>query len=71
MAKEFGIKDGEAASLVYDDAVKLYSDTGIPTDASMLEDIATAKETQGITRNVAISEVADWSFAGESATGIR
>jgi len=45
LGKEFGIKDGEVASLVYDDAIKLYSDTGIPTDASMLEDIAAAKET--------------------------
>jgi len=71
LAKEFGIKDGEVAGLVYDDAVNLYSDTGIPTDASMMEDIAAAKETQGITRNVAISEVADWSFARESAKGIR
>jgi NitT/TauT family transport system substrate-binding protein len=66
MAGELGIKDREVANLVYDDAIKLYSDTGIPTDASMIEDIASAKETQGITREVSISDVADWRFAREA-----
>lgn len=66
MAGELGVKDREVANLVYDDAIQLYSDTGIPTDASMIEDIASAKETQGITREVSISDVADWRFAREA-----
>ncbi len=71
MAKEFGIKDRDVASMVYDDAVKLYSDIGIPTDASMMEDIASAKETQGISREVSISDVADWRFAREATKELR
>jgi ABC-type nitrate/sulfonate/bicarbonate transport system substrate-binding protein len=71
MANQLGIKDREVASLVYDDAIKLYSDTGVPTDASMMEDIASAKETQGITREVSISDVTDWSFAREALKGLK
>jgi ABC-type nitrate/sulfonate/bicarbonate transport system substrate-binding protein len=63
MAKELGIKDREIASLVYDDSIKLYSDTGIPSESSMIEEIETAKEILGSSRDVSISEVADWSFA--------
>jgi NitT/TauT family transport system substrate-binding protein len=71
MAKELGIKDREVAALVYDDATKLYSDTGIPSEASMLEDIAVAKETQGVTRKVSISDVADWGFAREASRQLK
>ncbi len=63
MAKELGIKDREIASLVYDDSIKLYSDTGIASESSMIEEIETAKEILGSSRDVSISEVADWSFA--------
>jgi ABC-type nitrate/sulfonate/bicarbonate transport system substrate-binding protein len=63
MSKELAIKDKEISSMIYDDGIKLYSDTGTPTDASMLEEIGIAKEFLGISRDVAIAEVADWSFA--------
>ena len=63
MNKELGINDSEISSMVYDDAVKLYSDTGIPSDASMMEEIASAKEILGISKDVSPSDVADWSFA--------
>jgi NitT/TauT family transport system substrate-binding protein len=63
MSKELRIKDREVSSLVYDDGMKLYSDTGIPSDASVTEEIAIAKEILGISRNVSASEVSDWSFA--------
>jgi NitT/TauT family transport system substrate-binding protein len=63
MAKELAMKDREIASMVYDDGVKLFSDTGIPSAASMTEEIETAKEILGITKDVSVSEVADWSFA--------
>jgi NitT/TauT family transport system substrate-binding protein len=33
MSKELGIKDREISNMVYDDGIKLYSDTGIPADA--------------------------------------
>jgi hypothetical protein len=35
MAANYGFKDKEVASHVYDDPVSLYLDTGIPTEASM------------------------------------
>ena len=71
MGKELGIKDNEIASMVYDDGIKLYSDTGTPSDSSMIEEIGTAKEFLGISRDVAISEVADWSFARIALKSLR
>ena len=71
MAKEFSMADPEVAHLVYEDAIKLYSDTIIPSDASMMDGIANAKEVQTITREVSISEVADWSFARQAATELK
>lgn len=63
MARELGIKDQKIGNLVYDDAVKLYSDTGIPSEDSVMEDLSHARKIQGVTREVPISEVADWSLA--------
>jgi hypothetical protein len=51
--------------MVYDDGVELFSDTGIPCEASITEEIETAREILGATRDIAFSEVADWSFARE------
>ena len=42
---------------------KLYSDTGIVPDDAIQEFIANSKETLKVSRQVAISEVADFSFA--------
>ena len=71
MAKELAIKDNEINSMVYDDGVKLYSDTGTPSDNSMMEEINIAKEFLGITRDVAIAEVADWSYARLALKGLK
>jgi ABC-type nitrate/sulfonate/bicarbonate transport system substrate-binding protein len=71
MAKELGMKDREINSMVYDDGVKLFSDTGIPSEASMIEEIETAKEILGITRDVSVSEVADWSFARTALQALK
>jgi ABC-type nitrate/sulfonate/bicarbonate transport system substrate-binding protein len=71
MAKELGMKDREINSMVYDDGVKLFSDTGIPAEASMIEEIETAKEILGITRDVSVSEVADWSFARTALQALK
>lgn len=71
MAKELAIKDREISSMVYDDGVKLYSDTGVPTEASMLEEIAIAKEVLGITKEVPASDIADWSFARIALKGLK
>ena len=71
MSKELGIKDREIGSMVYDDGIKLYSDTGIPSDASVMEEITIAKEILGISRDVSLSEVADWSFARAALKGLK
>jgi len=63
VARELGVKDRKIGSLVYDDAVKLYSDSGIPAEESMMEDIVHARKIQGLAREVSINEVADWSLA--------
>ena len=63
MSQAFNFKDKEIAGLVYDGAVPLFPDTGIPSEAAMRETMESGKEIQGIGREVSISEVADWSFA--------
>jgi len=63
MSQAFNFKDKEIAGLVYDGAVPLFPDTGIPSEAAMRETMESGKEIQGIVRQVSISEVADWSFA--------
>jgi NitT/TauT family transport system substrate-binding protein len=71
MAKELGIEDKEVANLVYDDSIKMYSDTAIAPDNGMLEEIAAGKQIQGITREIKISDVADWTFAREAYKGLK
>src|SRR5262249_50653368 len=71
MSKELGIKDTDISIMVHEDGIKLYSDTGIPSDASMMEEIGAAKEFLGITREVAIAEVADWSFVRSALKGTK
>jgi ABC-type nitrate/sulfonate/bicarbonate transport system substrate-binding protein len=71
MSKELGIKDREISNMVYDDSIKLYSDTGIPSDASVIEEIAIAKEILGISRDVSTSEVSDWSFVRTALKGLK
>jgi ABC-type nitrate/sulfonate/bicarbonate transport system substrate-binding protein len=63
MSQSFGFKDREIASLVYDAALPLFPDSGIPSDASMRETMEAGKEIQGIAREISVAEVADWSFA--------
>jgi len=71
MSSKFGIKDRELAGQVYDDYIVLCSDTGIPADASLMEDLAIVKESLGIRREVPIADVADWSFARKAAQQLK
>lgn len=71
MARELRIDDKDVANLVYDESVKIFSDTGIAPDSGMLEEIAASKQTQEITREVRISEVAEWSFAREAYKSLK
>jgi ABC-type nitrate/sulfonate/bicarbonate transport system substrate-binding protein len=63
LAKESGVHDTVVAGLIHDEVVKLYSDNGLVSDEAMHEFIATAKETLKVSREVSLSEVADFSLA--------
>jgi ABC-type nitrate/sulfonate/bicarbonate transport system substrate-binding protein len=63
LAKESGIHDEVVAGLIHEEAIKLFSDTGVVADDAMQEFIANSKEALKASRQVSISEVADFSFA--------
>ena len=51
------------AALVHEEAVKLYSDNGLISDDAMQEFIANSKESLKVSREISLSEIADFSFA--------
>jgi hypothetical protein len=51
--------------------LSFFSDTGIPSEASVLEEIETAKEILGVTRDISVSEVADWSFVRTALQSLK
>src|SRR5207249_792328 len=67
LAKESGIHDPVVAGLVNEEAVKLYSDNGIISDDAMQEFIANSKESLKVSREIPLSEIADFSFARRAA----
>jgi ABC-type nitrate/sulfonate/bicarbonate transport system substrate-binding protein len=71
MATDLGINDSEVANLAYDDVVNLYSDSGIPSESSIRDEIAMIREMIGTKRDITPSQVADWSFAREAGKGIK
>ena len=71
LAKESGIHDQVVAGLVYDEAVNLYSDNGLISDEAMQEFIANSKGTLKISRQVSMSEVADFTFARKAMIELK
>jgi NitT/TauT family transport system substrate-binding protein len=71
MATDLGINDSEVANFAYDDVIKHYSDSGIPSESSILDEIATIREMIGTKGDITVSQVADWSFAREAFKGIK
>jgi ABC-type nitrate/sulfonate/bicarbonate transport system substrate-binding protein len=71
MASDLGINDSEIANLAYDDVIKLYSDSGIPSENSIRDEISVIREMSGTTRDITPSHVADWSFVREAFKGIK
>jgi NitT/TauT family transport system substrate-binding protein len=61
--KSWGIKDAEVREGIYRDLVGLYSHSGIASDEIMKNVIRLVQETRKSTASVAISDIADWSFA--------
>jgi hypothetical protein len=71
LAKESGIHDPVVAGLVYEEAVKLYSDNGLISDDALQEFIANSKESLKVARDVSLSEIADFSFARKTVGEIK
>jgi NitT/TauT family transport system substrate-binding protein len=71
VAKESGIYDEAVAGLIHEEAVKLFSDTGLVSDEAMQEFIANSKETLKVVREVSTSEIADLSFARKATSEMR
>ena len=71
LAKESGIHDSIVAGLVYEEAVKLYSDNGLISDDAMQEFIANSKESLKVSREVSLSEIADFSFARRAMSELK
>ena len=63
MEKSWTIKEPEVREGIYQDMVGLFSRNGIASDESMKNVIQLVQEARKSKGNVAISDVADWSFA--------
>jgi hypothetical protein len=59
------------SGLIHDEIGKLYSDTGIVPDDAIQEFIANSKEALKLSRQVSISEVAEFSFARRAVSEMR
>ena len=71
LAKESGVNDPVVAGLIHEEIVKLYSDTGLISDDAMQEFIANSKESLKVSREVSISEVADFTFARKAMSELK
>jgi ABC-type nitrate/sulfonate/bicarbonate transport system substrate-binding protein len=71
LAKESGVNDPVVAGLIHEEIVKLYSDTGLVSDEAMQEFIVNSKEALKVSREVSISEIADFSFARKAVSEIK
>ena len=63
MEKSWGIKDPEVREGIYQDTAGIYTRTGIASDDTMKNVIQLVQEARKLKTTVAVSDVADWSFA--------
>ncbi|HYJ15428.1 MAG TPA: ABC transporter substrate-binding protein, partial [Candidatus Limnocylindria bacterium] len=61
--KQWGIKEADVREEMYREMIGLFSRTGIGADESMRNVIRLVRETRKNAPEVAIADVADWSFA--------
>ena len=61
--KQWGIKEADVSEEMYREMIGLFSRTGIGPDESMRNVIRLVRETRKNAPEVAIADVADWSFA--------
>ena len=61
--------DRPLASRVYDSVRDVWDDDGIASDGAVIRDINLARERLKITKEIKISDVADWSFVHKARSG--
>jgi ABC-type nitrate/sulfonate/bicarbonate transport system substrate-binding protein len=71
LAQESGVHDPVVAGLIHEEVIKLYSDNGLVSDEAMHEFIATAKETLKLSREVSLSEVADFGLSRKAVSDLK
>jgi ABC-type nitrate/sulfonate/bicarbonate transport system substrate-binding protein len=71
LAQESGIHDPVVAGLVHEEAVKLFSDSGLVSDEAIQEFIANSKDALKVSRDVSPSEIVDLSFAQRALGEIK
>ena len=69
--KSWGIKDPDVGEGIYQDLVGLYSRTGIASDETMKNVIRLVQEARKSGGSVALSDVADWSFAKKANEDLK
>lgn len=63
LAQEARITDNQMAEQIYKDFLDVVPENGIPPDSATMETINFVKEDLGITREIPMSDVVNWSFA--------
>ncbi len=63
LAQEARVTDSQMAEQIYKDFLDVVPETGIAPDSATQETINFAKEDLGITKEIPISELVNWSFA--------
>jgi ABC-type nitrate/sulfonate/bicarbonate transport system substrate-binding protein len=71
LATESGIQDPGVAALIHEEAVKLFSDTGLVSDEALREFIANAKEALKVSREVSGAEIADFTFTRRAVSDMN
>ena len=61
--------DRSLASRVYDSVRDVWDDDGIASDGAVIRDINLARERLKITKEIKISDVADWSLVHKATSG--
>jgi ABC-type nitrate/sulfonate/bicarbonate transport system substrate-binding protein len=69
--KHWGIKEAPVREGIYQDLVGLYSRNGTADDETMKNVIRLVQETRKSAAPVAVSDVADWSFAKKAAGELK
>lgn len=71
LAQEARITDSQLAEEIYREFLETVSENGIPPESATLDTVAFVKDLVGISREVSISEVVDWSFAQKALKELK